>query len=283
MPAKPPTQASWRQAAVAVIGAMLLILGLGCGQLSIYDVQLLAFDGYYADAELEVVKYHLRVPATGFGSPGNYRHGRGTMREAPSRIEGVIHPGGIPVTTNDRDVQLAWFDKSGGVVVDLPLPQEVEGKRIPVLYWAGDPAGRRWYHPPLVQTAVRPSAVGVVLSVLACVGLLFAAGWCFHYVYDRRRAAAHHAAERTPGQWPPWTFLAVNGCVLTYPLVWLTVLARTVGYTRTPGGRVPWGAADWAASALLIGVVSVVPLALTAALVYAVRKRLAYRSPAMKP
>jgi hypothetical protein len=269
---------SLKQAAVAGIAAILIILGLGCCQLNIYDVQRLVFDDYYISAELEIVKYELQLNPTGFGSPGNYRHGKGNRPSGPSRIEGILHPGGIPVVTNDRNVSLARFDTTGGVAVDLPLPKEVEGRRLPVFYWAGDPGDRRWYHPPLLHNATRPSTSVTVLSLLICIALFFGAACCIRYVYDPERAKLQHALEKAPSRWPPWTFLALVGCVITYPLLWLIILARTVGFTRTPTGRVPWTTSDWAISVLFIGIVAIVPLLLTLAVVYAIRKRLTFRS-----
>jgi hypothetical protein len=267
---------SLKQAGMAASAAILIILGLGCCQLNIHDIQRLVFDGYYISAELEVLKYDLKLNQTGFGSPGNYRHGKGTMQSGPSRIEGTLHPDGNPVVTNDRDLNLARFDKSGGVLVDLPLPNEVEGQRLPVFYWAGDPADRRWYHPPLVHNATRPSTIGTVISLLLCVGMLFGAACCIRYVYDPERAKRHHLEEQIPSRWPAWTFLVFVGCVITYPLLGLMIMARTTGYTRTSTGRVPWTVTDWAASVVLIGIVAIVPILLTLAIVYAIRKRLAH-------
>lgn len=272
-PSTRPTPELFRQITCGVAGALLLVLGLGCLALSVHDVQLLAFEGEYIDAELEIVKYHY------FEDPGKtVRRGNRVRREGSSGrrnpIDGVIHPGGIPVHTNDRDISLAVLDTSDAVVVERPLREEVEGKRLPVLYWTGDPAARGWYHPPLVTTAPRPSPVRTGVSAVLCGGLLFAAVASFRGTRPRRPFVGG-----PPRKWPAWTLLAVLGCGITWPLLAVMAVALTRGHrvNRTGTDRIPWTNHEWTMSGLALGIVAVVPVLCAALLVVAVRKRATYR------
>jgi hypothetical protein len=258
---------------------LLLVFGLGCCQLSIYDLQLLAFEEQYIDAELEITKYHL-IAEEG-KSVARRPHGRRRNNASSRRnpIDGIIHPGGIPVHTNDRDISLSVLDESDSVVVDRPLREEVEGQRIPVLYWTGDPAVRQWYHPPIVTNTPRPSPVRTGIMAVLCGGFLFGSVACFRYGYNRRRAAIHQKAERVPRKWPAWTFLCLTGCAFTWPFLWLIVLVFTKGYkvNRTGTERIPWTTYEWTMGGVAIGLASIIPLVCAVGMIVAIRKRLAYQ------
>lgn len=269
---------SWTQIAVTVLGALLLVFGLCCCQLSIYDVQLLAFEDQYIDAELEITKYHL-IEVTGGSSRRGYRGRRSSGSSRRSAIEGIIRPGGIPVQTNDRDISLSVLDESDSVVVEKPLREEVEGKRIAVLYWTGELAERRWYHPPIVTNASRPSPVRTGIIAVLCGAFLFGSVACFRYGYNRRRAAIHQAAERRPRKWPAWTFLCLTGCALTWPFLWLVVVVFTKGskLNRTGTERIPWTTYEWTVGGVAIALTSILPLVCAVGLIVAIRRRLTYR------
>jgi hypothetical protein len=94
----------------------------------------------YVPAELEVTRF---VP-----QPGARGQGR--------TIEGVIHPGGESVRTSDRDIGVRQFvGPSDAMGRRVPLPGEIEGKRLAVCYWRELVGVKRWWHPP---TIVMPGA-----------------------------------------------------------------------------------------------------------------------------
>lgn len=273
------SRASWKQVSVILMGVFLLILGLGCLQLSVTDGQMLAVADEYIDAELEITKYHL-TEDEGRVVKRRGRSYRASSSNRRNAIEGVIHPGGIPVYTNDHDVSLSVLDQSDSIVVDQPLRQEVEGQRVPVLYWTGDPAARRWYHPPIVTTTSRPSLVRTSVLGLVCLGALVGSVACFRYGMRRTRRLPAVATIGRPRRWPEWTVVCVTGCVLTWPFLVLVVMAmmNASKMNKTGTARLPLTTGDWVARGFAILMAGIIPLACTVGLVVAVRRRLAYRS-----
>jgi hypothetical protein len=144
------------------LGAFLFLLMEG-------NVRLWWYADRYLAAELEVRQ--VRQVDSG-------------RREGAMRIEGVIHPGGETVVVGGYAV----FGYQDGRPYGLPTPAEIEGQRVPVLYWPNHVGDAGWWHPPRI---VRPGATqreGVVAgAVLSWIGLGGLAAYCFRRVY--RRAA----------------------------------------------------------------------------------------------
>lgn len=120
----------------------------------------------YVAAELEVTRFD---PPSG-------------PRNRGPRIEGVIHPGGEQVRAYSGDITITQFvdpnDRPGWRV---PLREEIEGRRLAVLYWPEHDSVVRWWHSP---TVVMPETVagagGLFLrNVLVVVAFVVVAVFCF--------------------------------------------------------------------------------------------------------
>jgi hypothetical protein len=147
----------------SVAGVFALFAAAMCVCVAVRDVNRWLHAGRYVAAEFEVTRVGSRVS------------GRNPARI----IEGVIHPGGQPVTATESDLALRRFVDPGDRTGRRPLPVEVEGRRLEVLYWPRPADAECWWHPPAV---VMPGATqgGQVVPAVA-LGLLFAwvAGFCF--------------------------------------------------------------------------------------------------------
>jgi len=147
------------------LGLLLVVVGAVWFLMAARHFNLWRYADHYIAAELEVTRFDPKLGDDGQGRT----------------IEGVIHPGGERVWASDRDLAISQFvspeDKTGRRV---PLPGEIEGRRLAVWYWPQQAGEARWWHPP---TVVMPGATqqggAVVRDVLLGVSIVGVGVVCF--------------------------------------------------------------------------------------------------------
>lgn len=121
------------------------------------------YAGRYVEAELEVTHFYELHD-----------------NDARSMVEGIVHPGGEKVEVKDSDVSFNLHDGRNDRWGHVPMPGELEGKRLPVLYWPRHAEGARWWHPPTVAARGAIPGGGAVLRDVFCgAALLWAALFCY--------------------------------------------------------------------------------------------------------
>src|SRR5262245_23241671 len=99
-----------------LLGLVPLMVGAPWCLMAARQFNLWLYADHYVPAELEVTRFNRNES------------------DGPSQIEGVIHPGGEPVVTNDYQIEM-W---------------EFKGQRLAVRYWPQHTDVQRWWHPPTV-------------------------------------------------------------------------------------------------------------------------------------
>ncbi len=254
-----------RQYPAVVFGAICVVIGLATFKLLLDDLFLAYSLADYVEAELEITKYHF-VLDEGFGTPG--RASRGIVH-TPNQIDGVIHPGKIAIATNDRDIQLAYFDNSRQVLVKQIRPIDVEGKRIPVLYRPGEEQRRRWYQPAKVLTASPAKPITIAIEVVLVLTMLILTVKCFRY-----SRPAPKAGEPRP-HWPTWTLECLGATILLWPPFLLLAMVSTKGASIDQDGKERlWSPVEWVYRLLPISLFAIFTLGVTIYTLYAVIYRI---------
>ena len=98
-----------------------------------------------------------------------------------------------------------------------PTKEEIEGKRIKVLFWPNHDAEKGWFDPPTTLTASRPTTRAIVIDFFIVMVLLGAAFLCFTKARRRMRAKAG-PIPKGPGTWPASAGLVGVMTLLLWPL-----------------------------------------------------------------
>ena len=159
------------------LSLLTLLIGLVWSAVAERQFRLWLYADHYVAAELEVTHF--------IGKPRN--------SEARCWIEGVIHPGGELVVTTDRDIAIKRFISPQDSTRNEPLPSEIEGQRLAVLFWRQHADEECWWYPPTVVTPSDIPGGGVVVrnvllsGAFVGVGLLcFRRGFQYLKAVDRR-------------------------------------------------------------------------------------------------
>ena len=158
------------------LGLVALLIGAVWLLLAARHFNLWLYADHYVAAELEVTRFHPQ--------PGPRSQGR--------TIEGVIHPGGAPALTSDRDLAIRQFvDPNESAGRRVPLRGEIEGRRLAVWYWPEHAGQVRWWHPPTVVMPGATQVGGVVVRDLL-LGVAFVGGglFCFRRGFRSLKLAA---------------------------------------------------------------------------------------------
>lgn len=141
-----------------VLGIFCFMLGVlfTLAGLQVFPLWLNA--DHYVAGELEVTRFDA---------------GDGRPRRTGRTIEGVIHPSGEPVRATEGDIDIAQFvDPDDITGRRVPARNEIEGRRLAVLYWPEQSAVKR---PSDLPQVVMPGATqggGLVLRQLS-LGIAF--------------------------------------------------------------------------------------------------------------
>ena len=145
-----------------VLGMLALLIGCVWSWVAARQFRLWLYADRYVAAELEVTRF--------VGKPRN--------SQARCWIEGVLHPGGERVVTNDGDIAIKQFIAPGDRTRHEPLPGEIEGQRLAVAHWPQH--ADRWWHPPTVVSPGEIRGGGVILRNVLLAGAFVVAGLgCF--------------------------------------------------------------------------------------------------------
>src|SRR5688572_11300983 len=154
----------WAGIRWSALGLFALLIGFVWFWVAERQLRLSLCADHYVAAELEVTRF--------VGKPRN--------SQARCWIEGVTNPGGERVVTSDRDVAIKQFIRPGDHNRNEPLPEEIEGQRLPVLYWPRHAEVRRWWHPPaVVSPGEIPGGAAAARNVFLSVALIGIALFCF--------------------------------------------------------------------------------------------------------
>lgn len=275
---KRATSSDLRTVGWYVLGAIPFVIGLLMLVMSIREFNLWLHADHYIEAELEVTKFHYVQGGEGLDAErkgsatrrrGGTRRSRSTSR--PNPIEGIIHPGGETVHTDDREIAVAVFDEPDDVAGRTPTREEVEGKRFPVLHWPNHEAEKRWWHPATTTSAAKPTDRDVLVHggiTLFLIGL---------GVLGFAKARMKPRADRPsgPGTWPAWTGLVTGLFLLVCPvfLVMLSVFTKGTKMNKAGTERLPWTAQEWMMASIPILMTGIPSLVCLILLERAVRNR----------
>ena len=164
----------WIRIALRALGLFFLIIGLSWSLWAARGFGRWFYGSHYVAAELEVTKFTPKPRDS----------------DAQSWIDGVIHPGGEEVTARGGNIAINQHEGPNDRWGHPPRPGELEGQRLPVLYWPHHAAMERWWHPP---TVVAPGAIPGDASVLCHIAIsvlfLFGAEYCFRRGFKNCEAA----------------------------------------------------------------------------------------------
>lgn len=259
------------------LAALPFIIGLLWLTMTTREFNLWLHQDRYIDAEIEVTRFDYTGSPEGINTQASGRS-RGQMRNV-NRIEGIIHPTGERVVTNDQDVHAAVYDVPNGRVGRVPLPQEIVGKRVRVLYWPNHADEYRWYHPPTTLSAVRPTTRAVLVDGSVVLVLLSVASISFRTGCRLLNRPATIGSHSSP-LWPTWTLLAVVGVCVLWFLTWVMSAAvlRNDKLVPTTGARVPLTTREWLVTRGSVAVLATPALFCTGLMGYAIYCRFQRRS-----
>lgn len=172
-PVPPSTWSIVSPGLAAIAGCILLFFALN-GLIGVSRIaRFNATSDLYIDAELEIL---------------SYKPGPNSSSDDPIPIKGIIHPGQIPVQTDDHCVSLLSFNESDFPIQMAPSEEKVKGRRIKVKYFSGDPSSRKWWYPPVIHRHyARDNEQFAEVIVFTAMTSLLVFG-CFYYVYRCERA-----------------------------------------------------------------------------------------------
>ncbi len=193
--------ASWIAVAWCILGVFAFFIALAiASNVAMRQVPLWLCADQYMAGELEVTRIDARA--------GRVRGGRA--------IDGVIHPGGEKVQALAQNLDLEEFiDPADRKTRFVPLPREIEGKRIGVLYWPDHPSIAQWWHPP---TVLNPGATEVRLEIVRNALLAAAFGLGAFVCFQRGGRRLQQVVPAPPPRpaTPPWVGIVL---VLLYVVV----------------------------------------------------------------
>lgn len=260
-----------KQFTAMIGGILLIVIGLMWIPLNINIFRLWWWNDEYVDAELEVIKYHRIVDAVPHTRD---RRGNRPSRtsSSPSVIEGIIHPGHIHVETNDRDVTVTVFETPDSMVGEKPLREELEGKRLPIMYRPDQLGARSWWQPPAVLSPERIQVKDLAIHGTICVSLFAFGIWCIGYANRRNTGSL---VPSGPGDWPEWTGIMLIMTIIAWCMwcILFTVLTKGYDVNRTATARIPWTPGDWALAMMYLAIFTMIPATLTWIVSLAVRQR----------
>jgi hypothetical protein len=167
----------WIGIALGALGFLFLVIGLSWSRWAAREFGRWHYGSHYVAAELEVTKF---TPKPRDSS-------------AQSWIDGVIHPGGENVTARGGDIAINQYDGPNDRWGHQPRPGELEGQRIPVLYWPLHAGPTNWWQPPAVIVRGSIPRGIVVLCHLAISGAFF-----FAALFSFRSGLRHLKAAVPP-------------------------------------------------------------------------------------
>lgn len=255
-----------------VCGTLLLALSFLWIFLVVDLVNKWIYQENYIEAELEVTKYHYQASDT---TTVNSRGRRTKPSRHANQIEGIIHPGGQKVYTNDKVISVMIFDTEDSAVGYQPMRSEVEGKRYKVHYWPDHESS--WYQPPTIFTGGLPETRHVLIHLGIFTGLLLAG---IALVRRGRRIGKEPApVYKGPGVWPAWTGGVTTLCVILWAFFSLLFNIVLPGRKLNKDGT---QVLERTTKELIIGygftgLMLIVCLVVTGLVLYAVKRRLGKR------
>jgi hypothetical protein len=177
---------AWATLGWLLLGVFAFVVGAFLFLLTQPVVRLWWYADRYEEGELEVVQ------ARQFAS--------GRLKGAMT-IDGVLHPGGEAVVVSGHTV----LPPQDGTPFGVPAPAEIEGRRLPVLYWPRHAGEQRWWHPPrIVRPGATPRKGVVVGAILGWVGFGGLTAYCVRRVFRRYRSgqSADATGSAEPGAAP---------------------------------------------------------------------------------
>src|SRR5215203_1940385 len=153
-----------------MIGFLFILAGL-------HILPLWLNSDHYVAGELEVTHFDA---------------GDGRPRRTGRTIEGVIHPGGEPVQAIEGNIDITQFvDPNDITGRRIPLRNEIEGRRLAVLYWPGQSAVKRSSDLPQV---VMPGATQrgglIVRQLILGAAFVCVSVFCVRRAYGYVKSAA---------------------------------------------------------------------------------------------
>lgn len=127
---------------------------------------------HYEDRELEILRY---------------RHGPNETSEDPLGIQGILHPEGIEVHTDDNSVSLMSLNNSNSPIQMAPAEEQVVGKRIAVKYYVGKTEDRRWWYPSTINNQIMFNSSGLIRLWVSTSAYLAFMLFCCIYAYRVNR------------------------------------------------------------------------------------------------
>src|SRR5215203_2397789 len=160
-----------------VLGIFCFMMGFLFILLGLHIIPLWLNAEHYVAGELEVTRFDA---------------GDGRPRRTGRTIEGVIHPGGEPVQASEGYINIAQFvDPNDITGRRIPLRNEIEGRRLAVLYWPEQSAVKRSSDLPQV---VMPGATLrgglIVRQLLLGAAFVGASVFCVRRGYGYVKSAA---------------------------------------------------------------------------------------------
>lgn len=248
-----------------VAGVLLFVIGLMWLFMVAGMFNLYWHRAHYLEGELEVTTYHYQETSN--------RSTTSSRRPSSSQnqIEGIFHPGGQKVYTNDRDVSVAVFETESSTVGRQPTRQEVEGKRYKVIHWPDHE--QQWWEPAATMSTTIPEPRHLLLHSLIVFTLLV--GGVLLIRRGKRRALTTNVQPAGPGQWPHWT----GGVFMLTIVLWLffalltNVVLTSDKLNRDGTERLARTTKEWIVAGVFTTIFGIVCLVMIWLCVKAVRQR----------
>ncbi|MBL8823023.1 MAG: hypothetical protein JNJ77_10580 [Planctomycetia bacterium] len=248
-----------------VAGVLLFVIGLMWLFMVAGMFNLYWHRAHYIEGELEVTAYHYQEQVD------RNRYGRSRPSSHQNQIEGIFHPGGQKVYTNDRDVSVMVFETESSAVGTQPTRQEVEGKRYKVIHWPDHE--QQWWQPAATMSGSIPELRHLLLHSLILLFLLVSGVLLIRR--GKRRALMANRQPAGPGQWPHWT----GGVFMLTIVLWLffalltNVVLTSEKLNRDGTERLARTTKEWIVAGVFTTIFGIVVLLMTWLCLKAVRHR----------
>lgn len=247
-----------------LLGGLMLAIGLLWLAMVMRMFSLWHYRDTYIAAELEVVKYHYVQSM-----------GRRSSSRQPNQIEGIIHPGGYTVYTNDRDISVSIFETPTSTVGRQPTRDEVEGKRYQVIHRPEEIPS--WWVPPATLSTTIP--LPKELAIHSSIMFIMIGGGVYLLRRGMRLASQKNVPPTGPGEWPLWAggaFGFMLFCWLFFALLCTIVLpGEKLNHYGTE--RLPRTTREWVIGGGFLALFGMLCLGVTWLFLKAVRQRLSSR------